>query len=276
MAGIAMTQMSSEAPSPSTNGSNTEAFSSKGSGARARIGVALIHGFTGSPASLRPLGELLAKRGFAVEVPRLPGHGTTWRDMLRTRYDDWRAEVVRTAGDLKSRTETLVMVGLSMGGTLVLDTVSSGDAGADGAVSINAQILNREGIVVKLGPYLEKILPVVPARAAGLTRNDIAKPGVAERAYGWVPSAAGNSLVRALPRVRGQLSRVTCPTIIMYSRQDHSVPPANSQALLKLVPGAEELVLERSYHVATLDYDLELIEERVTAFADRIATRGRA
>ncbi len=271
-----MTQTSSESTPPPANGSGSEPFSSKGSGARARIGIALIHGFTGSPASLRPLAELLARRGFAVELPRLPGHGTNWRDMLRTRYDDWRAEVVRTASSLKSHTETLVMVGLSMGGTLVLDTVSSGDAAADGAVTINAQILDRDGIVVKLGPYLEKILPVVPARAAGLTRNDIAKPGVAETAYGWVPSAAGNSLVRALPRVRGQLSRVSCPTLIVYSRQDHSVPPANSQALLKLVPGAEELVLERSYHVATLDYDLELIEERVTAFADRLSARGRA
>lgn len=276
MAQTAMTQMSSQSPSPPAARASTEPFSSKGSGARAKIGIALIHGFTGSPASLRPLGELLARRGFAVEAPRLPGHGTSWRDMLRTRYDDWRAEVVRTALSLRRHTDTLVMAGLSMGGTLVLDTVSSGDVGADGAVTINAQILNRDGIVVKLGPYLEKILPVVPARAAGLTPNDIAKPGVAESAYGWVPSAAGNSLVRALPRVRGQLSRVACPTLIVYSRQDHSVPPANSQALLKLVPGAEELVLERSYHVATLDYDLELIEERLTAFADRVAARGRA
>jgi hypothetical protein len=54
------------------------------------------------------------------------------------------------------------------------------------------------------------------------------------------------------------------------------VPPDNSRALLKLVPGAEELVLERSYHVATLDYDLELIEERVSALADRLGSRGRA
>ncbi len=120
----------------------------------------------------------------------------------------------------------------------MLDTVSSGDAKANGLVTVNAQILDREGLIVKLGPYLEKIFPLVPARAAGLTRNDIAKPGVAESAYGWVPSAAGNSVVRALPRVRNQLPLITCPSLIMYSRQDHSVPPANSQALVRLVPDA--------------------------------------
>jgi carboxylesterase len=269
-----MSETNVQPPLPRATG--TEPFSTHGSGARARTGIALIHGFTGSPVSLRPLAELLARRGFAVEVPRLPGHGTTWFDMIRTRYDDWRSCVVSAAVELRKRTDTLVMFGLSMGGTLVLDTVSAGDVKADGLVTVNAQILDREGLIVKLGPYLEKIFPLVPARAAGLTRNDIAKPGVAESAYGWVPSAAGNSFVRALPRVRGQLSLISCPALVMYSRQDHSVPPANSQALVRLIPNAEELVLERSYHVATLDYDLELIEERLTAFADQLAARARA
>ena len=89
-----------------------------------------------------------------------------------------------------------------------------------------------------------------------------------------MPSAAGNSLLRALPRVRGQLAIMPCPVLVMYSRNDHSVSPANSRALLDLIrcPKLEALVLERSYHVATLDYDQPLIEERVTAFADALAT----
>ena len=250
-----------------------EAWSSPGEGARARIGIVLVHGFTGSPVSLRPLAELLARRGFAIELPLLPGHGTTWREMLPTRYDDWRAEVVASAKRLSARTESIVLCGLSMGGTLSLDVASGGDVTAAGVVTINAQILDRTGIVVKLGPWLEKIFPAVPAAAAGLRSNDIAKPGAGEQAYGWVPSAAGNSLLRALPRVRAQVERLTCPVLVAYSRQDHSVSPENSKRLLSLIPSTDrtELVLERSYHVATLDYDLELIEERVTAFADRVA-----
>jgi carboxylesterase len=251
----------------------SEAWSAPGSGARARIGVVLVHGFTGSPVSLRPLAELLARRGFAVELPRLPGHGTTWREMLPTRYDDWRAEVVRVAKLLGTRADKVVLCGLSMGGTLALDVASGGDVAPAGVVAINAQILDRKGIVVTLGPWLEKIFPVVPAAAAGLRSNDIAKPGAGEQAYGWVPSAAGNSLLRALPRVRSQIEKLTCPVLIAYSRQDHSVSPENSKRLLGLIRSTDrtELVLERSYHVATLDYDLELIEERVTAFADRVA-----
>jgi carboxylesterase len=265
---------SAEIPAPPSKPGSEEWFAA-GSGERGRTGLLLVHGFTGSPVSLRPLGELLAARGFTVELPRLPGHGTTWRDMLPTRYEDWRAHVEARTRALAERVTRVVLVGLSMGGTLSLDVASGSGVRVAGVVTINAQILDRKGIVVKLGPYLEKILPVVPAAMAGLTANDIAKPDVGEHAYGWVPSAAGNSLLRALPRVRSQLAQMPCPVVVIYSRSDHSVSPENSKALLSLIRGAElsELVLERSYHVATLDYDLPLIEERVAAFADGLAAQ---
>jgi carboxylesterase len=266
-----LTTSTAESTSPAFRPSS-EPWSSPGTGTRGNRAIFLVHGFTGSPYSLRPLGELLARRGFGVEIPRLPGHGTTWREMLPTRYDDWRASVHATAQRLKERYEHVVLVGLSMGGTLALDVASGTDARVSGVVTINAQILDRDGFAVKLGPYIEKVLPIVPAALAGLTTNDIAKPGMVEEAYPLVPTAAGNSLLRALPRIRSQLANVPCPVLVIYSRNDHSVPPANSKALLELIkaPRLEELVLERSYHVATLDYDQELIEERVTAFADQL------
>ena len=58
-------------------------------------GVLLCHGFTGSPASLRPWADHLATAGLTVSLPRLPGHGTTWQDMAHTRWEDWYAEVDR-------------------------------------------------------------------------------------------------------------------------------------------------------------------------------------
>jgi len=250
-----------------------EPWSSTGTGERARVGILLVHGFTGSPASLRPLSEMLARRGFTVELVRLPGHGTHFRDLMRTRYEDWRGEVERGLADLRARTERVVPFGLSMGGSLVLDVVAEDPSAVAGAATVNAPVLDRKGIVMKLAPFLEHVLPLVPASAAGLTRNDIAKPGMNELAYEWVPAKAGNSLVREFPRLRTQLAKITCPMFVAYSRADHSVPPENSKAILRAVSSKDitELPLERSYHVATLDYDLELIEERFTAFADRVA-----
>jgi carboxylesterase len=267
--------MSAATPSPNPQSHvrpGAEAWSSPGHGERGKTGILLVHGFTGSPASLRPLAEMLARRGFAVELLRLPGHGTQIREILPTRYDDWRAAVVAGGRALAARTERMVIVGLSLGGTLSLDVASS-ELSPAGVVSINAQILNRDGLAIRLGPLIERILPIVPPRLAGLTPNDIAKPDTNEQAYTWVPTAAGNSIVRALSRVRGQLVKLACPVLVMYSEHDHSVPPANSKALLDLIDRklTQEIVLERSFHVATLDYDLELIEDKIAAFADRVA-----
>jgi carboxylesterase len=250
-----------------------EPWSAVGHGARGSIGLLLVHGFTGNPISMRPLGEALAATGFTVEVIRLPGHGTHWKDMRETRYADWRREVVRAFESLRQRCSRVVAIGLSMGGTLVLDLGCSHAADLAGIVPINALVLNREGLFAKLAPYLERIFPVVPAKAAGIAENDIKKPGQSEQAYPKVPAAAGNSLIAELPRLREQLKSLKLPVLVAYSPQDHSVAPENSRELIRMLgkENATELVLERSYHVATLDYDFELLIERITAFADRVA-----
>ena len=56
MAGKAMTQTSSQSSPPESNGSGTEPFSAKGSGARARIGQPLFGEREGAGPQLRQLG----------------------------------------------------------------------------------------------------------------------------------------------------------------------------------------------------------------------------
>jgi carboxylesterase len=249
-----------------------EAWSSPGTGDRADVGIVIAHGFTGNPTSTRPVGVALAKLGFAVEVVRLPGHGTHWQDMLSTRYRDWRAEVERVMFALRRSSKKVVLVGLSLGGTIGLDVACQHPKDVAGVVPINATVLDRRGVVAQLAPVIEKVVPVVPASAAGLVKNDIAKGGD-EKAYGFVPTKPANSVLKELPRIRRELSKLGVPVLVVYSRQDHSVPAANSRALVRLLAGKDvaELVLERSYHVATLDHDADLVVERVSAFADRVA-----
>ena len=241
---------------------------------RARVGIGLVHGFTGNPYSMRLLAEELAKNGFYVDAPRLPGHGTSVEDLKRTRYADWRAEVAALVERLKARSERVVLVGLSGGGTLALDLASEVNSKVDAVATINVQILERDGFLVKLAPLLEKLLPTAPSAFAGLRKDDIAKPGVSERAYAEVATAAGNSFLRELPRIReALLNNLRCPLLVAYSPQDHSVPPENSRSLSSLLVKHNpiELVLERSYHVATLDYDLPLLVDHVTKLADAVA-----
>src|SRR5690606_8957900 len=84
--------------------------------AGAAVGVLLCHGFTGSPQSLRPWGEQLAAAGYSVELPRLPGHGTTWQEMNRTTWQEWYACVDEALTRLRGHCSTTFVAGLSMGG----------------------------------------------------------------------------------------------------------------------------------------------------------------
>ncbi|MHB1925026.1 MAG: alpha/beta hydrolase, partial [Acidimicrobiales bacterium] len=70
-------------------------------------------------------------------------------------------------------------------------------------------------------------------------------------------------------------SEVHCPVLNMNSPQDHVVPPAAADTLAESVSGpVERLTLEKSYHVATLDYDRGLIESAAVEFARKVCAGG--
>jgi carboxylesterase len=77
-------------------------------------GALVMHGFGGTPATVRPLAEAFVAAGWSVESPRLPGHGTTVADMLTTGWVDWVAEAERALEVLVRRSTTVVVAGLSM------------------------------------------------------------------------------------------------------------------------------------------------------------------
>lgn len=245
-----------------------EPWSSPGVGERGGTGVVVVHGFTGNPIATRPLGQRLAQEGYSVEVPLLPGHGTSHHDLARTRYGDWFAAVQRAVEHLRSDCERVVLVGHSLGGTISLDLASRRPHLVDALAVINPQILQRPGALARLGPLLQHVIPYVPRDLAGLPTDDIARPGVHEGSYSWVPAKAAQSLLTELPRIRAQLPDLVQPLLVVWSTQDHSVPPDNSRQLVELVGSQEvtRLELERSYHCPMLDYDAERLEQAVVDF----------
>jgi carboxylesterase len=191
--------------------------------------------------------------------------------MARTRYADWRDEVARTVDARRASGKRVVLVGLSLGGTIAVDLGATRPEIA-ALVPINATILDRGGILPKIAPVLGMVIPVVTASMAGLVKGDIAKGGD-ERAYDWVPMKAANSVLRELPRIRAGLAQISIPVLVAYSPQDHSVSPENSTALLGMLSKCETtaLILARSYHIATLDHDFDRLVDSITSLADRVA-----
>jgi len=234
------------------------------SAAGGRSGALVLHGFTGCPQSMRPLAEAFAAAGFSVELPRLPGHGTDVADMVSTSWTDWSEAAEAAYLDLASRCDRVVVAGLSMGGTLTA-WLATRHPEIAAIVVINGAFAPIDDSV-RAG--------LVAASEAGLERvpgigDDIADPEQHETAYGEVPVAAMLSLLDALEALAPALAKIAMPALVITSRQDHVVAPTSSEFFVTSVSGPVEHVwLERSFHVATLDFDAPLIGERAVAFAE--------
>jgi len=231
-------------------------------------GVLLCHGFTGSPQSLRPWAQHLAEHGLTVSLPLLPGHGTRWQDMALTGWQDWYAEVDRELRALSERCTSVFVAGLSMGGTLALRLAAKHGDAVSGVVVVNPA--NR---MHGLAPYALPVARHFVRTAPGIA-SDIAKEGSVELGYDKVPLHAAHSLRTFFRQVDGELPQVTQPLLVLRSAQDHVVPAADSARVLSRVSSTDvtEIVLEQSYHVATLDHDAERIFDESLAFIGRHTT----
>lgn len=232
------------------------------------VGVVLCHGFTGSPQSLRPWAETLAQAGHSVRLPRLPGHGTSWQELNRTRWPRWYEAVDVAFGELRERCSKVFVAGLSMGGALALRLAEEHGDGVRGIVVVNPYIGLRHPLLPVL-PALRWVVPTFPGVA-----SDIKKPGATELAYDRVPLHALASTLKLHAAVRADLARIRQPLLLLRSAVDHVVPAEiNSAVVLAGVASEDvtEIILEDSYHVATLDNDAERIEKESLAFIARLS-----
>ena len=234
------------------------------------IGILLCHGFTGSPQSMRPWAQAVADAGHSVRLPLLPGHGTRWQDLNKTTWRQWYGQADAAFGELRARCRAVFAMGLSMGGALALRLAEEhGDAVA-GVVAVNPYITQQHPLLPAL-PVMRWVVPTFPGVV-----GDIKKPGITELGYSKVPLHALSSLMQFHAMVRADLPRVTQPVLLMYSAVDNVVPAAsNAHAVRDGVGSTDvtEIVLEDSYHVATLDNDAPTIfAESVAWIRQRVPT----
>lgn len=228
-------------------------------------GVLVVHGFTGNPSSMRLQAHALAGAGHHVEQPRLPGHGTSLEDMLTTDWDDWSGEAAAAFDRLAERADRIVVMGLSMGGTLTLWTGLQrlDDPRLVGLVLVNAST-DHEAAETRemLADFLADGTTVIPG-----VGNDIADPEVDEIAYDGVPVAGLISLIDAKSAMADRYGELSVPLLMFTSHDDHVVQPDQSRHVANTYGGEVDHVwLERSYHVATQDHDRDLITDRTLSF----------
>ena len=234
-------------------------------------GVLLCHGFTGNPSSMRPWGDYLAAAGLTVSLPRLPGHGTTWQEMGRTRWEDWYAEIDRAYEELRGQVGEIFVMGLSMGATLALRLAELRGDGVAGLVLVNPS-LTADNALARLAPVFGRVVPSV--KGIG---SDIKKDGARELAYDRIPGRAAASLAALWKLTRQRLGDVSQPVLVYRSTADHVVGPASVRILREALPAGQLTVRElgNSYHVATLDNDADEIFAGSLEFVRAHSRAGR-
>lgn len=239
-------------------------YRAEGSNSNKDVGVLLVHGFTGTPASMRPWAHYLNQLGYTVSVPLIPGHGTSWHDLNHVAWQEWPKKVEEELAELRRNCRKVFICALSMGGGNSLYVAARHQGEIDGLILVNPMI-HIPGVQIK---FVHIISRIQKARAS--VGDDIKKPGVTEWGYDALPLKGVAQLYKYLKLSRAGLPSIKTPTLIFHSVDDHILPISNTEIIMKELGSSDKrrVELTNSYHVATLDYDAELIFENSRIFIE--------
>lgn len=237
------------------------------------VGLLLIHGFTGSPAEMRPLGHYFHAHGLTVCAPLLPGHGTTPDDLNRKRRQDWIDCVEDAWRDLTGRCTTVFVAGLSLGALLTIMLAARQPSLA--GIMLYAPAIR----VVDWRSYFAPLFKFL-SRTASKPRAHFADPSARAQlwAYPVYPTAASHEVLRLMPEARQALPRVHCPTLIVHSLADETIHPRSAQIIYEGLGATDKeiVTLQASGHVITLDCERERVAQESLQFIRRLAPEAAA
>lgn len=221
----------------------------------------LLHGYTGSPSEMRPLGDFLAQNGFAVSCSLLPGHGTSPRELSRCVWNDWYHAVEEEWNHLKLKHRKIFVIGLSMGGSLALYLGAHNKV--DGIVTLASG--------VKLGDWRLPMLPFARRIVSKVkkTHNAYARgPNRTRFAYEYNPTESTQELVNFYRHLKEELPKVTAPLLIIHSKNDIIMPFENTEIITSNVGSTDTKVvaLEKAGHIVTLSEEKDKIHQEVLEF----------
>jgi len=227
------------------------------------VGCLLVHGFSGSPPEMRPMGEYLAAKGLTVLGVRLAGHGTSPEDMAKTTWRDWVASAEEGLRELQGRCQKLFAVGLSMGGLIVLHLAAHHPLDGVIAMAAPAYIADWRFRFIPLAQYFVRwVTPDI--------ESDLTDPEAEERIFSYdvLPTRCVASLGQLLRLVRRELPQIKVPALIMQGEKDHHIPQDSARLIFEELGTAEKELVRwpNSGHCITVDSEREAVWARAYEF----------
>jgi carboxylesterase len=237
----------------------------------------LIHGFTGTPKEMRWMGEYLNRElGFTCLGVRLTGHATRPKDMVRSRWTDWTASVEDGYNLLRGATDSVYLVGLSMGGALSL--LMSTRLDVKGIVTMSAPYRmpdEHPAWQIRLFSYFKTYLPKNKGGpGAGWFDRDAFKDHVS---YPLNPIRSAAELKILLEKMHVALPKVNVPVMLVHSKDDSYVLPENMEKIYAGLVNASDktkLYVTGSGHVVTRDAARHCVFEIARDFIRRIESQS--
>ncbi len=233
-------------------------------------GCLLIHGFTGAPKEMLALGEHLAAQGYTVLGPRLFGHSTSLKDLVRARWRDWVASTLDGYYLIRGTCVKVVIMGLSLGGALTL--YLGARYPCDGLVAMSTPYVIPHPLMRPLGPFLPLLSLIWRFAAKG--PSDWRDPEAAKDHvdYERYPIRGGLEVDDLLAEMRLGLPLITAPVLLMYSKGDATVDSEHAHAIHNDLGSSEVKLMwfENSGHVITRDAEREAVFAAATDFVRQV------
>lgn len=226
---------------------------------RGPVGILLLHGFTGSVAETRPMGEYMAARGLTVRCPLLPGHGTSPHDLTRIRWHEWTAVAEEGLQNMQKRCQTVFVGGLSAGSLLTL-WLGAHHPSLAGLIPMAPAIwVNNKFMPLTLG--LRHVMKFYPSEKPG--DDDLVDPAALDRtwSYDQIPLWGAAEVYLLQRQVRRMLSHIRQPILIFQGKRDNQVPMKAAQAVYDRVQSVDKglVKLESSGHNLLADGERESV-----------------
>lgn len=227
-----------------------ESFFFKGS---KKTAVLLIHGFTGTPSEMRPLGSYLHEKGYTVSAPLLAGHGKTPEALETTRKEDWIKSASDAYFELSRKYDRVFVGGLSMGGLIALHLAAR--LPVSGVVAMCAPIYTVD-TRLRFVRFLYRIRPYQKTSGSR-------EPHISEYVYsmGRMPLKSAAELWDLIKIMRREIKDVHAPALIMQSEQDKTVQPRSATYIAEKIRSKQKILkwYPNSGHILPVDHDREQV-----------------